>query len=129
MHKTLIITFAIIFIVEFVAYGMQRAILEMSREAGLPYQVAAIMLPSWYPAVWILRIAKWAVLIFIAFTWSWIVAGGLLFADFVTSSILPIPYQAYVSSYQKRIDQVKHIDHETGQLLESMLNGSKIYGS
>ena len=91
-HQTLLISFAVCFLLEFGAFGMQRATLLMSREADVPPQIGAMLLPSWFPAVWLVRICKWAVLLAIAFTWSWGAGIGLLVADVVLSSFLPIPY-------------------------------------
>ena len=128
-HQTLLISFAVCFLLEFGAFGMQRATLLMSREADVPPQIGAMLLPSWFPAVWLVRICKWGVLLAIAFTWSWGAGIGLLVADIVLSSLLPIPYRAYISSFRRRISQIKQLDTEAGTALEEMLNESKIHGS
>jgi hypothetical protein len=52
-HQTLVVAFAVLFLVNFAAFGMQRATLLMSREAGVPSQISALLLPSWFPAVWL----------------------------------------------------------------------------
>lgn len=128
-HETLLIAFVVAFILEFGAFGMQRATLLMSREAGVPPQIGALLLPSWFPIVWLVRLIKWAVLCYIAFTWSWVLAGGLLVADFIISAILPIPYSVYVPFFRSRINKIKASDIEAGDALEQMLSLSKIYGS
>lgn len=128
-HQTLLITFAACFLLEFAAFGMQRATLLMSREADVPPQIGAMLLPSWFPTVWLVRICKWGVLIAVAFIWSWGVAIGLLVTDVVLSSILPIPYSAYTPFFRKRISQIKQLDIAAGTALEEMLNASKIHGS
>jgi len=128
-YKTLLIAFGAAFILEFLVFGMQRATLIMSREAGVAPQIGALVLPSWFPIVWLVRLVKWAILCYIAFTWSWAVAGGLLAADFVLSAILPIPYSVYVSAFRSRINEIKVSDAETGNALEQMLNASKIQGT
>ncbi|MDA0738194.1 MAG: hypothetical protein O3A59_04485 [Nitrospirae bacterium] len=107
---------------------MQRATLLMSREASIPYQAASLLLPTWFPAVWLARLAKWGTLILIALSWSWGVAAGLLVADFVLAAALPIPYHVYVPAFRKRIVQIKAQDAEVGTALETMLNDSKIHG-
>ena len=129
MHNLLIVTFVVVFIIEFVAYGMQRTVLLMSRESGLPYQIAETILPSWYPAVWLLRIAKWGILIFIVLSWSWIIAVGLLIADVIAPSVLPIPYFLYIPSFRRKLEGIKKIDYQSSQVLEAMLNEFNIHGS
>ena len=128
-HQVLIVIFVAAFMLEFAAFGMQRAILLLSREAEIPYQVAAALLPFWFPAVWVLRITKWGALIVIAFSWSWAVAIGLLFADFVLSTVLPIPYGMYTPSFRRRIEQIKQKDFESGEFLERVLNASKTHST
>jgi len=125
-YETLLIAFGAAFILEFLAFGMQRATLLMSREAGVAPQIGALLLPSWFPIVWLFRLVKWAILCYIAFAWSCVVAGGLLAADFVLSAILPIPYSAYLSAFRSRINGIKASDADAGHALEQMLNSSKI---
>ena len=95
VYQTLLIAFAFCFLLEFLALGMRRATLLMSREADVPAKIGAILLPSWFPIVWLVRICKWGILITIVFLWSWSVAIGLLVANVILSSILPIPYGIY----------------------------------
>ncbi len=128
-HQFLLAVFVVTFSLEFAAFGMQRATLLISREAEVPYQVAAALLPSWFPATWILRIAKWGSLLAITFTWSWGTAGGLLVADFILSAILPIPYGAYMPIFVKRAAKIKNENAKAGELLEQILGASKIRGT
>ena len=128
-HEALIAVFVAVFLLEFAAFGMQRTTLLLSREAGVPYQVAAALLPTWFPAVWVLRITKWGTLLFIAFSWSWGIAAMLFVADCILSAVLPIPYAAYVPNFRKRITEIKLQDTEAGEYLEHMLNTSKILGT
>jgi len=128
-HQLLIGVFGVVFVLEFAAFGMQRATLLISREAGVPYQITKWLLPVWFPAVWVLRITKWGTLLFIAFSWSWGFAAALLLADVVLSAVLPIPYSLYVPSFRKRIAQIKRYDEGAGENLERILNSSKIHGT
>lgn len=128
-QETLLIAFGVAFILEFGAFGMQRATLLMSREVGVTPQIGALLLPSWFPIVWLVRLVKWALLGYIAFAWSWVVAGGLFVADLILSAILPIPYSVYVPVFRSRINKIKASDVEAGHALEQMLNSSKIHGS
>jgi len=111
-HETLLIAFGVLFILEFVAFGMQRATLRISRVAGSPPRFGALLLPSWFPIVWLVRLIKWAVLFYIAFTWSWVIAGGLLFANIILLAILPIPYSVYFPLFHSRINKIKASDIE-----------------
>ena len=126
-HQGLISIFVVCFMLEFVAFGMQRATLLISREAEMSPQIGKMLLPSWFPIVWIVRICKWSVLIAIAFTWSWGIAIGLLVADVILSSILPIPYSIFIPSFHKRIAQIKQSNVNAGNALETILNGSQFH--
>jgi hypothetical protein len=126
-HPSLLLAFSIIFVLEFTAFGMARAALLVSREAGVPYDLASPLLPPWFSACWIVRLAKWGVLVFIAYSWSWGVAAGLLVADFVLSSILPIPYRLYLPIFERRIAQIKQKDSEVADFLERLLGASRLY--
>lgn len=126
-HQNLLISFALCCLLEFVAFGMQRATLLMSREANVSPQISEMLLPTWFPVVWLVRLLKWIVLFAVAFTWSWGVAIGLLIANTILATFLPIPYSAYISTFRKRISQIKLLDIGTGTKLEEILNGSKIY--
>lgn len=125
-HEILIAMFVAFFLLEFAAFGMQRATLLMSREAGIPYQVTSLLLPKWFPAVWLVRLSKWGTVLLIAIFWGWGISVGLIVADFVLSAALPIPYQIYVPAFHKRIVQIKAQDAEIGTALESILRDSKI---
>jgi hypothetical protein len=59
-QETLLIAFGVAYILEFGAFGMQRATLLMSREVGVTPQIGALLLPSWFPIVWLVRLVKWA---------------------------------------------------------------------
>ena len=118
--------FVTVFLLEFAAFGMERTVLLLSREVGVPYEVASALLPKWFLAVWLLRIAKWGTLFFIAFSWSWGVALVLIVADWILAAKLPIPYAAYFPGFRKRIAKIKLQDAEVGEFLEAILNASNI---
>lgn len=128
-HTAFLISFAAIFVIELAAFGMQRATLLMSREAGIPQRVGALMLPGWFPAVWLVRVAKWGLLVVLALSWSWLIAVALLVADLVITTVVPIPYRLYVPSFRKRVARIKRLDAEAGRVLEAMLDASAIHGS
>lgn len=129
-HQTLIVIFIIAFALLFGAFGMQRATLLLSREASIPYQHAAALLPRWYAVVvWILRIVKWSILLYIVISWSWWIALAIFIGDFVLSTVLPIPYSLYASTFRKRIAQIKRDDADFGEYLEHIFESSQIYGT
>lgn len=128
-HEILVGAFIAIFLMEFAAFGMQRATLLISREADVSPMIGKLLLPAWFPAVWLLRIAKWGTVLFIGISWNWSIAGVLIIADTILAAILPIPYSVYVPSFRKRITQIKVTDARSGAVLEAVLNASKIHGS
>jgi hypothetical protein len=123
----LIATFVMLFTIKFLAFGMQRATLLISRESGVPPKFSALLLPAWYPAVWLVIAAKWGTLLLIALNWSWWIAGALALVELFLSSILPIPYKAYIPSFRRRVEQHKNSDPALGKALEAMLNSSRIH--
>jgi hypothetical protein len=125
-HQTLLIAFAVCFLLNFAAFGMQRATLIISREADVPARIGEALLPSWFPVIWLVFICKWGLLAAVAFTWSWGIAIGLGVLDLILSAILPIPYRAYIPFFRKRVLQIKQRDMAAGLALEDMLNASKI---
>lgn len=129
IHQLLLVVFGVAFSLEFIAFGMQRATLLIAREADVPYQFAKALLPTWFPAIWIIRITKWGGLLTITYTWSWGVACGLFVVDFILSAILPIPYSLYTPVFRKRVARIKEENSETGELLERILCASKRHGA
>lgn len=81
---------------------MQRTTLLLSRESRTPKEVASLLLPSWFPAVWLLLMAKWLVLLLIGMKLSWWAAALLLVVDFAGSVFLPIPDRLYVNIFRRR---------------------------
>lgn len=127
-HQTLVVIFIVAFVLEFGAFGMQRATLLLSREASVSYEHTVALLPKWFPAVWLLRIVKWGALLYIAISWNWWIALGLLIANFVLSAVLPIPYSLYASTFRKRIIQIKRENTDAGEYLDQVLQSSRLYG-
>lgn len=128
-YKILLVVFIVTFVLEFAAFGMQRATLLLSREASIPYQHAAALLPKWFPVVWLLRVIKWGVLIYIATSLSWWFALALFIGDFLLSAILPIPYNLYAPTFRKRINQIKCENEAAGEYLEQIFHSSQLNGN
>jgi hypothetical protein len=128
-HEAMLISFVLLAVLLFAAFGMQRATLLLSREANTSSQATAMLLPAWFPAVWLPRIAKWALLLYIAFSWSWWVALGLLIGELVLSAVLPIPYRLYVPTFRRRIGRLRRTNAELAKALDALLSASKLNAS
>lgn len=124
-HHVVLIAAGLIFVLEHFTFGLQRSALLIAREAGSDLLVS-ILLPRWFPAVWLLSIAKWSLLVYVAFSWSLAVAAGLLVASFATS-LLPIPYRLYIPVFRARVAEVKQESPEGGVQLETILKMSAIH--
>lgn len=122
-------SFAILAFLTFAAFGMQRTTLLLSREANTSSRYTAMLLPAWFPAVWLLVIAKWVLLLNIAVSWSWLMATGFLIGEFSLSAVLPIPYQIYMPTFRRRIVQLRSKNPELADTLDALLKASKINAS
>lgn len=117
--------FAIVWPLEFLLFGMQRATLLISRNVDMEWRGGGeFLLPSWYPLTWLVRIGKWALLLSIAYVWDWRVALGLLIVDVILSSVLPIPYRAYRGVFEKKVRSVTAEEPEKGRLLKLLLDSA-----
>ena len=121
-----LLVFAIVLLLELVAFAMQRTTLLISRELNVSPKITELLLPKWFPLVWAVRILKWLVLIYIGYFISIWIAVGLLVLNVILSTFLPIPYQKFVSIFKKRIEELKTIDLEAGEELEQMLEMASI---
>lgn len=125
-HHVVLIAAGLIFVLEYFAFGLQRSALLIAREVGGGQELVSILLPRWFPAVWLLSIAKWSLLVYVAFSWSLAIAAGLLVASFATV-ILPIPYRLYIPVFLARVAEVKQETPEGGVQLETILKMSAIH--
>ena len=121
-----IILFVVLACVVFLAFGMQRTTLLLSREANAPAGSTALLLPMWFPAVWLPRVGKWALVLYIGTTWSWPLALGVAVADFLLAVFLPIPHRMYVSLFRRRIDQLRSSNPEIAHALDELLRSSSL---
>lgn len=117
--------YCVVWIVKFALFGMQRASLLISRNAGIEWHGGGkLLLPTWYPLSWLVIIASWGLLIAIALFWSWKLAIALWIGSYLLGIIVPIPYSAYKGVFQRRIDQVMHQNPVIGIQLKEMLDNS-----
>ncbi len=126
LSHPLVIAFAISWIIEFYLFGMQRASLRISRHNNVEWRgIGAQLLPNWYPLTWIVRIAKYGLLVTILIVIDWKLAIGLFVISFVLSIIIPIPYRPlYKSTFRKKVEKIKSIDPEAGQAFTEMLDNT-----
>jgi hypothetical protein len=105
---------------------MQRASLRISRHNNVEWKgIGEQLLPNWYPLTWIVRITKYGLLGAILILLGWKLAAGLLVIDFVLSLIIPIPYRLlYKRTFRKKVEKIKSIDEEAGQLFTEMLDNT-----
>jgi hypothetical protein len=125
-HEELILSYLSLTLAMFAAFGMQRTSLLLSREANVSKKVTAELMPLWFPVVWLPRVAKWALLGYIAISWGWWPAFGLLCTEIVLALRLPIPYRLYVPAFRRRIEQIRKTDPELAYSLEAILDASKL---
>lgn len=128
-HETMLMLFAALAVVMFCAFGMQRTTLLLAREAKTSSKATAMLLPKWFPLVWLPRIAKWALLFYIAVFWSWRVALGLLAVEVVLSAVLPIPHRFHLRLFRGRVEQLKAEHAGLAASLEELLNASQLNAS
>ena len=126
LSHPLVIAFIISWIIEFYLFGMQRASLRISRHNNVEWKgIGEQLLPNWYPLTWIVRIAKYGLLVAILIVLDWKLAIGLLVIGFILSTIIPIPYRPlYRKTFRKKVEKIKSIDQETGQLFTDMLDNT-----
>jgi hypothetical protein len=105
---------------------MQRASLMISRHNNVEWRgVGEQLLPSWYPLTWIVRIAKYGLLIAILIVLDWKLALGLWVITFILSAIIPIPYKLlYKKTFRKKVEKIKSIDQKAGQVFTEMLDNT-----
>lgn len=126
LSHPLVIAFTISWIIEFYLFGMQRASLIISRYNNVEWKgIGEQLLPNWYPLIWIVRIAKYGLLVAILIVIDWKLAIGLLVISFILSTIIPIPYRLlYKKIFRKKVEKIKSINQEAGQLFTEMLDNT-----
>jgi len=127
MAITWISIYAVLWIVKFSLFGMQRTALLISRSACRPYQgVGKLLLPTWYPLTWLVIIGNWCVLFAMAIYWNWIIALVLAIVGFVLSVTTPIPYSLYEIYFRHRAKKMVGHDPETATILFDLLDNRNI---
>ena len=121
--NTWVLSYAGVWVVYFLLFGMQRATLLISRNAGFEWRGGGeLLLPTWYPVTWLAIIAHWGLLGAMVFFWDWRYALGVGFAGYVLSVVLPIPYSMYMPIFRNRANQISEVDRDIGGALKAMLD-------
>lgn len=123
--KAWLITYAIIWAVEFYLFGMQRATLLISRKSGVEWRGGGeLLLPKWYPASWAIIVGKWVLLALIALRGHWKMALALAAVGYLASIALPIPYQIYKKTFRRRIKQLESREPIRATQLRQLLDNA-----
>ncbi len=89
---------------EAVGFCIQRVALELVRTTGVPEEAAAqLLLPSWFPLLWLSRLARWGLLVYIWITWDWRWAVGLWVGFFLATAVMPIPRGLVAGGLRRRL--------------------------
>lgn len=123
----LIVTFGIIWLIEFYLFGMQRALLLISRYNNIKIsEISQYLLPKWYNVILLVKLLKYGLLIIILVKFNWILSVSLLTISFILKTILPIPYNLlYKRFFRKKAEKIKSIDNEAGINLINLLMKSE----
>ena len=125
METAWLSVYAVVWIVHFALFGMQRAALLISRKAGIEWRGGGeLLLPRWYPVTWLVIIGQWVLLIAMAIFWDWKFALGLAVGGYLLSVVVPIPYQAYKGIFRRRVKELESEDPEIATQLQQMLEGA-----
>lgn len=125
-EETWLGAFAALWLIYFWLFGMQRASLLTSRNAGIEWRGGGeLLLPSWYKITWLVMLIYWGLLIALAIYWDWRWAAGLGIGGFLLNSVLPIPYSIYKGIFKRRVDQLRNQHgYEAVRVLDEMLANS-----
>ncbi|MGM0564516.1 MAG: hypothetical protein ACQES2_09305 [Pseudomonadota bacterium] len=124
--EALMITFFMVWLIEFYLFGMQRASLLIARNNKIDWKtVGPYLLPTWYPVTWLIRTTKWALIIALFVYAGWQIGLSFIVAGFVLSAIVPIPYKSlYAGTFRRSANRIEHQNPEAAELLRRMLTNS-----
>lgn len=125
MEAAWLSAYAVIWVIHFSLFGMQRATLLISRSAGIEWRGGGeLLLPGWYPVTWLVIVGQWTLLIAMAVFWNWKFALGFAIGGYVLSVVVPIPYRAYKGIFHRRVKELMRQDPEVATQLQEMLEGA-----
>ena len=131
-EQILPIIYIILFIINFLLFGIERTALLIDREyqpdsiRGMEYHLARAVLPRWLNFARLFFIVKLAILGVLLYEKLWLIVVFLVVADIILGIILPIPYKSYTQYLYKRALRYKEMKHDPEPL--SAIRSSKYYG-
>ena len=131
-EQILLMVYILLFIINFLLFGMQRTALLIDREyqpdsiRGMEYHLARAVLPRWLNVARLFFIIKLAILGLLLYEELWLIFVFLVVADIILGIILPIPYKTYTQYLYKRALRYKKMKHDSEPL--TAIRSSKYYG-
>jgi hypothetical protein len=118
---TLLTVFVVCSIFEYVAFGLQRTALLISRQSGMSKEQIYLLLPVWFPLVWLVILVKWAVAGLILWKFGWRPVLIIVYTSYLLSSVLlPIPYNLYRSYLKNRGTKTMQVAPERmGEIIQA----------
>lgn len=100
--KLLIACYGLLFIINFLLFGMQRTALLIDREFEGSYVMA--VLPKWLAFARLFLLGKITILAILLYIGQWPYALALIVADFILGAALPIPHKLYRETLRSRAE-------------------------
>lgn len=129
--QLLITVYAVLFLINFLLFGIQRTALLIDREyqpdsiKGMEYPHARSVLPLWINFARLFFIVKLAILGLLLYEGQWLVFAALIASDTILGMILPIPYRIYTQYLYKCALRYRDKKHDTEPLIA--IRRSKYY--
>jgi hypothetical protein len=101
-NQWLIGGYAVLFLINFLLFGLQRTALLIDREFESSYVLA--VLPWWLRFAKFFSLCKLIILGYFFFHQFWVIAISLLVCDFILSAVLPIPHKIYEKTLRKQVE-------------------------
>jgi len=95
--------FTVAAVAELYFFMMQRSALEIGRQSGFSLPESRLMLPSWYPLLWLAKACKLSALLGIAMTSGWVLAILLWATLFVFQLVVPTPHRQFARLFRRKI--------------------------
>lgn len=121
-QQILLACYAGLAMIEAGGFCIQRVALEVARLTHAPQEIVdQLLLPSWFPLLWVERLARWGLLIYIAVTWDWKWAVGVWLGFFLATAVMPIPRGFIVGRFRKRLQKRAAAAPDAAAVIESAL--------
>ena len=88
--------FLLLSFLELHLFKYQRTALMICRANNMPTTITGAFCPSWQAiTVWVERIIRWSIIIYLLLNGSWMIAIGLVAINFALTTFAPINYLQY----------------------------------